>query len=485
MRRWQSLLGFSISGLLLAGCAEDGASLPSYEYRLWLKAAEQGDRELSRNLANEADNLFGQAVFIAQRHHVDLEEAVAQLGVAKARLAKGFVKEGCDLYTVAMSKFDQYCASSPESGELRLWQTQLWEDLGEQLVAAGENERGAAAFKQALISASAGPGNRKEPVQRAIGKYAFALKQAHQPIRAELVDLIWATGLIPSGPDVSSTSADYSPETEKAVNLSTRICDVGIALESQRDKEWAAVAYRYSRRLLAQHSESRAEVTHKKYSALMTEGGVLQRAGHYPEALATVQLAMKHLEKTPANVVSKLDEVTTLRFLGDLYSYCDDRKSALTAYERALAIAKSMNPPDPDVVCLTQFMLGECQKYLGDSKASARNYAEALAIRRSRPNRSYPDVADILFHYAHLEVSCKNYVAAEVMFREAMKLRLADPNQNEPASFIVYNLADCLSKQGKRTESMSFYKQVVDNCASGKWKDRDDVFNLSKEIIEG
>jgi len=174
------------------------------------------------------------------------------------------------------------------------------------------------------------------------------------------------------------------------------------------------------------------------------------------------------------------DSTVTLTRVGDAHLFAGDRAGALTAYEKSLAIARTLAAADPGNAAsqrdlsLTLTRVGDARLSLDDSAGALAAYEESLGIARTL---AAPDPGDAvrqrdlgvsLAKFGNARLAMGDYVGAVASSEESLKiartLGAADPGVavwQRDLSVILLTVGNARLATGDRAGALAAYEESL------------------------
>ncbi len=196
-------------------------------------------------------------------------------------------------------------------------------------------------------------------------------------------------------------------------------------------------------------------------------GVLLLRRGKLAEARALSEQQVAALEpkgtEPEQRAERKLELALALNNLGYVLLETGDLEGARAPLERALALRKSVRPPDPLLVSETLLNLGRLADDAGDPAGAAAVYSEALELRRGALGPRSLGVAEVLNRLGVERVRLDDLGVARRLFEEALDVRREALGEDHPAvATVLSNLADVRERQGERAAALSLFARAVE-----------------------
>ncbi|NOT67189.1 MAG: tetratricopeptide repeat protein [Methylophilaceae bacterium] len=159
--------------------------------------------------------------------------------------------------------------------------------------------------------------------------------------------------------------------------------------------------------MLAEQQLKRNKFNH---DALICKGRVLDQTAHYPQAIATLKIAVKQ-SATP------MKRALALTLIGNIQKRIQNFAEALSTYQKSLAITQAEKETRFERISLNQ--IGEVQVELGQLAAALESYqaANKLSANAGERNDGYARIAALSsrlgLHEQAIEFQIKVLMAAE------------------------------------------------------------------------
>jgi tetratricopeptide (TPR) repeat protein len=215
-----------------------------------------------------------------------------------------------------------------------------------------------------------------------------------------------------------------------------------------RGDEWLA---------LAQSAESKALAAQDFYSAgwrAGQSGWMHSLRGQAAEVLACAERAASHWVQAQAGA---RERATGIRLCGKGHDLAGDYSAAITAYQEAVDIHRSLQAESVDV-CIGLNSLASAERRSGELEAAEADYREALRIAQAIGHRE--GIALYTGNLASLALDRQDWPEAEALAREALPLAEKLGRQDLIGSN-SYRLSLALLRQGRAMEGLPFAERAV------------------------
>jgi tetratricopeptide (TPR) repeat protein len=185
--------------------------------------------------------------------------------------------------------------------------------------------------------------------------------------------------------------------------------------------------------------------------------------GQYSTALSCYEKALAIDKQTlPPN---HPDLATSYSNIGQVYSNMGDYPKALSFYEKALGMRKETLPPNHPSLATSYSNIGQVYSNMGDYPKALSFYEKALGMRKETLPPNHPDLATSYSNIGQVYSNMGDYPKALSFYEKALGICQETLPPNHPDLATSYsNIGQVYSNMGDYPKALSFYEKALGIC---------------------
>jgi tetratricopeptide (TPR) repeat protein len=468
-----------------AGCATKSVvpDFPDQKYRLWLSGMQQAFSELRKEHLHQSGQLYTNCLEIAKScPHAYIECALSATGLAQTEAASGDYASAIQLLQLALINIRQQELRSQNDADVRHLEFECLQSLllAQTFAGAGKDTE-KPTYERACRVAATLPDSQRDPAAVLSLMYADVLFRKNRKRESTYMNLQGKQRECAYELKHSGITNVVKKKTEE---LAHAFCDFADSLVREREPQSALDAYESALTLI--HG-AKVSGSAEEFRARVGLADVHSGLGHADPALKLYSETLDWLRSH--SPTRSLEIARVLRSRGTLLHFAKNdqvlslRDLDAAVAESRLAVRRQSSADSLNELGLNLFYLGSIQRNTGQFEQAEKSFKDAIAIRRRSPVDAYSSLADMLFQYGRLKLMETKADQAVPLFLAALQAHHRDPNHGEQVSLITYHLAHALYFSNRPLEAKRYYQEVVNECAAGKWVNRDRIVEQSKSQL--